>query len=313
MKSVEQEFQMYGNFNELAKDVLDLAKEILPDKLIYLTSHNEQQQHILKMSHHDSPIRLQEGDVLNSSETICNRMNFAQSEPLKIEDINQAIEPSPFKEKLVAANIRSYLGLPIKHFNGDLFGTLCVVHDKKSHYDSATISLLQKIVRMFTYYLELERRAYHDELTGLYNRHYLKHFFEGRSQQNGTLLFLDLDGFKRINDAKGHDYGDEVLKRVASRLEAYLANQKEAFGVRLGGDEFVLHFAGDRTSEEIQTVAKELLPLLSQWENGEVLSASIGATSYKANQNRVLAEVLRQADRAMYQAKLAGKNTYFYE
>ena len=313
MKSVDQEFQMYRNFNELAKDVLDLAKEILPDKLIYLTSHNEQEQHILKMSHHNSPILLQEGDVLDSSETICNRMNFTQAEPLTIEDIDRTIEPSLFKEKLLAANIRSYLGLPIKHFNGDLFGTLCVVHNETSHYDLATVSLLQKVVRMFTYYLELERRAYHDELTGLYNRHYLKNFFEGRSHHNGTFLFLDLDGFKRINDAKGHDYGDEVLKRVASRLETYLVDQKEAFGVRLGGDEFVLHFSGDRTSDEIHTTAKELLALLSKWGNGEQLSASIGATSYKANENRPLSEVLRQADRAMYRAKLAGKNTYFYE
>lgn len=310
MVTTLQEAGNYKNFDELAKDVLDLAKEILPDQLIYLTSLSDTQQMILKLSDEDSGILLSEGMVLNLNETVCQRIDFEKQQPLIYENIREEIGADDIRDVLVEANIKSYLGLPISHVNGDKFGTLCAVHHEESRYDQKSIKLLQRIVRMFSYYLELERRAYRDPLTDLYNRHYLSNFFEGSSKVGGVLFFLDLDGFKKVNDLHGHDAGDLVLKEVAARLRRFAKEYSGAFAVRLGGDEFILHAPCLSVKEEISGQAEQLLNSLGQWGSEYELSTSIGIATYPASTEIDLKTLLVNADQALYKAKAAGKNTY---
>src|SRR5699024_7718216 len=127
---------------------------------------------------------------------------------------------------------RSYLGLPISLENGEKFGTLCAINDEKSEFDSRSVNLLQRIVRMFSYYLNLEHRAQRDTLTVLYNRRYLTQFFEDHPEKSGGMFYLDMDGFKKVNDEYGHDHGDSILKEVALRLQAFVDEQEDAFAVR---------------------------------------------------------------------------------
>ncbi|MDN3449555.1 sensor domain-containing diguanylate cyclase [Planococcus sp. APC 3906] len=305
-----QEVERYRNFDELAQDVLDLAKEILPEQLIYLTSFNDTQQIILKLSNHDSGILVREGMVINLDETLCNRIDFDKQQPLIYENVQKEIAAGEMKTALEGANINSYLGLPISHINGDRFGTLCVVHEEASRYDQKSIDLLQRIVRMFTYYLELERCAYRDSLTDLYNRHYLSRFFETPSKTGGTIFFLDLDGFKQVNDVHGHDTGDLVLKEVAARLQNYAKDHHDAFVVRLGGDEFIIHFACSADQKAISLQAQQVLAGLSSWGSEYHLSTSIGIVVYPAGNAADLKTLLKNADAALYRAKTAGKNTY---
>lgn len=305
-----QELQMYKNFDELASDVLDLAKEILPDQLIYLTSISDTQQIILKLSNEDTSIAVTEGMVLNLNQTLCNRVDFQKSQPLIYEDTLKESSLADFREKLEEVHVRSYLGIPISLMNGEKFGTLCAINDEVSHFDKKSIQLLQKIVRMFTYYLDLERFAYRDALTDLYNRRYLSNFFENHSADGGTILFLDLDGFKKVNDKYGHDTGDLVLKEVARKLQNFAAQQGDAFAVRLGGDEFVMHFSSLSTKEEMRKEAERVLDGLSTWDEGYQLSTSIGIVRYPANCTDELKTLLKNADLALYQAKTSGKNAY---
>jgi len=305
-----QELQMYKNFNELANDLLDLAKEILPGHLIYLTSHSDTQQVILKFSNEDTSIVVGEGLVLNLNDTLCNRINFQENEPLVYEDTKKESSLTGLQSKLDQMKIRSYLGLPISHINGEKFGTLCAVNDKVSHFDPKNIQLLQKIVRMFSYYLDLERLAFRDALTDLYNRRYLFKFFESHSEAGGVIYYLDLDGFKRVNDFCGHDEGDQVLKEVASRLQRLVADGLGAFVVRIGGDEFVIHFSGVSDKEEINEQAEAIIHAVSAWGQGYALSASVWIASYPANYKGALEPLLKQADEALYLAKAEGKNTY---
>lgn len=304
-----QDLQMYKNFDELAKDVLDLAKEILPDQLIYLTSFSDTQQIILKLSDLDTRILLTEGMAINLEETVCDRIDFEKKQPLIYEDIKKAC-PSDLKKILEEANIKSYLGIPISRVNGERFGTLCAVHHEESHFNSKSIILLQRIVRMFSYYLDLERFAYRDSLTELYNRHYLSKFFETNSINGGTLYFLDLDGFKKVNDVHGHDTGDQVLKEVAQRLQNFVKESNDAFVVRLGGDEFIINFSRISSKEEGSKRAEQLLNDLSIWGADYELSTSIGIATYPAGNENNLKTLLKNADDALYRAKKAGKNTY---
>jgi len=308
-----EKMEPYKNFDELASDVLDLAKEIMPEQLIYLTSMDDTKQVILKLSNDDSNILVTEGMVINLNDTVCQRVDFDNKQPLIYENIQEEIGSDDLRKALEAANIKSYLGIPISHINGDKFGTLCVVNDEQSHYDSKSIKLLQRIVRMFTYYLELERRAYRDSLTDLYNRHFLANYFDSHAKIGGVFFFLDLDGFKKINDTYGHDTGDLVLKEVARRLQNFAAGHLDAFAVRLGGDEFVINFPQLSSKEDMAKQAQELLVLLSSWNEGYHLSASIGIAFYPADGDNNLTTLLKHADDALYRAKTLGKNRYqFY-
>ncbi len=159
------------------------------------------------------------------------------------------------------------------------------------------------------------RLAHFDSLTGLPNRL----MFEDRLRQalararraGGTvaLLFLDLDGFKKVNDILGHAAGDQVLKQVAQRMETALRSVDTA--ARLGGDEFTIVLEQIKNVNDIEVVAQRLLLLLSQpylvAGTEARLSASVGVSIFPTD-GQALGELLSQADAAMYRAKRAGKN-----
>lgn len=168
---------------------------------------------------------------------------------------------------------------------------------------------------------QVERRiqhmAYHDVLTGLPNRELLSdrlHQLILQSQRNQNLLaicYLDLDGFKPINDRYGHQTGDQLLIRFARRLQDELRESDTL--ARLGGDEFVLLLADLDTiyhAEEIIQRVLESIALPFDIENSRMhISASIGVTLYPHDQSDP-DTLLRHADQAMYKAKESGKNTY---
>lgn len=308
------EFQMYRNFDELAIDLIELAKEIVPDKLVYLTSIENDTQHILKLSSKDSPILLEEGMSFDLKDTVCNRIDFNQREVLMYEDIESQIESTRLQALLREVNIKSYLGIPILTKNGDIFGTLCVANHKSAQYDSKSVRLLKRVVRMFSYYLELERRASRDELTDLYNRHYLNNYFETNPNQGGALFLIDLDGFKWVNDTFGHDEGDLVLKEVALRLRRLMEPIPDSRVYRLGGDEFLIKIAHALSKETVIGYAEQILYVLKEWDDHLPLSASIGIAQYDSDEQADLGRLLKEADIALYKSKSSGKNTYkFYK
>ncbi len=162
---------------------------------------------------------------------------------------------------------------------------------------------------------ELRLLAFHDPLTGLPNRAALEREFEGylavarRYRRTLVLLFFDLDGFKEVNDALGHEAGDQLLAELAARLESVLRGGDRLF--RLGGDEFLVILNNAGTRSEIEQFAQRLLEVIHQpfeLADQEVgIGASIGIALYPedaASQQ----DLLRMADMAMYRAKNRGKN-----
>jgi diguanylate cyclase (GGDEF)-like protein len=167
--------------------------------------------------------------------------------------------------------------------------------------------------------------AYHDVLTGLPNRELLRDRVEqtlyqrSRDGKMAAVLFLDLDGFKQINDTHGHAFGDEILRAVAERLESCVRDTdcvtriespgEDATISRQGGDEFIVLLARTGTREDVGRVAKRILLEISQpfptSRGPMMLGVSVGIALYPQDGDDV-ENLLRSADTAMYEAKSAG-------
>ena len=160
---------------------------------------------------------------------------------------------------------------------------------------------------------ELTRRALHDPLTGLPNRVLLHERLTralARAERSGrwpTVLFIDLDHFKGVNDRVGHDGGDRLLVQVAHRLLSELRPSDTA--ARLGGDEFVV--LGDGLDPELaHTLASRLLEAIGRpiHVGGTEVSVTASIGVVEAARGTTADELLRDADRSMYRAKDSGRN-----
>jgi len=159
--------------------------------------------------------------------------------------------------------------------------------------------------------------AYHDALTILPNRHLLHDRLQqalAQSKRSGklaALLFLDLDGFKRINDTLGHGIGDLLLKSVAKRLKTTVRQVDTV--ARLGGDEFTVVLLEINHAQDAKDVAQKILKVISQpykiEEHELFVTASVGISIYPDDGSDI-ESLIRKADIAMYRAKGQGKNNY---
>jgi len=165
---------------------------------------------------------------------------------------------------------------------------------------------------------ELTQLTLHDILTGLPNRTLLADRIEqaiGKANEQDTcfaLMFIDLDGFKPVNDAFGHHVGDQLLKAVAERLRGHLHSQDTL--ARIGGDEFVLLVELQEPGDAMGVAIKQVNLVSRPYRVAEhdlQLTASIGIVLYPGN-GMDQHELLRNADAAMYHAKNAGKNGYSF-
>lgn len=125
-------------------------------------------------------------------------------------------------------------------------------------------------------------------------------------------MFLDLDRFKLINDTLGHDVGDELLKEVATRLNACVRSEDTVS--RQGGDEFVIILAEVAQAPDVALVAEKIIGTLGQpisVKGHELqITTSIGIAIFPANGTDGAQELMKKADTAMYAAKEAGRNGY---
>ncbi len=195
--------------------------------------------------------------------------------------------------------------------------TISAVRDEEGQ-TRQYVALFSDITPLKEHQTQLERIAHYDALTSLPNRVLLSdrlHQAMAQTLRRGQRLavaYLDLDGFKAVNDSHGHDAGDQLLMLVAGRLKQALREGDTL--ARLGGDEFVAVLGDLADIESCVPMLTRLLAAAAQPADidGAALqvSASLGVTFYPQAEEVDADLLLRQADQAMYQAKLAGKNRY---
>lgn len=208
--------------------------------------------------------------------------------------------------------------------NGDIYPqwvTISAVQDSTGNVRNYVATLSDISLRRAAEQ-EAHRLAFYDPLTGLPNRRMLLDRVTqamqstGSLERQGVLMFIDLDGFKHVNDSLGHQTGDELLRIMADRIVE--VSRGSHLVARLGGDEFVI-LAEDlgntieAASQQVERLAIRLLAILAEpcWlgERRHLLSGSIGVTLLMDGAEDAEA-CLQQAEMAMYQSKQAGRNTW---
>ncbi|MEC4806988.1 MAG: EAL domain-containing protein [Jaaginema sp. PMC 1079.18] len=177
-----------------------------------------------------------------------------------------------------------------------------------------TQELSEAVTQLATQQAQLDYKANHDVLTELPNRAFFMERLQKilkQSDRDWTLLWLDLDNFKKINDSFGHIVGDRLLQRVAQRLQSVLG--EEGIIARLGGDEFAILHPHEESNCDFGELAQTLINKLQRPFTLQhyiiTVNASIGTIASIANYSDST-ELLRDADFALYQAKSLGKGQY---
>ena len=207
-----------------------------------------------------------------------------------------------------------------RHKSGELYAEKLSITGVRDTDDASLhyVALFSDITELKEHQQQLEHMAHYDALTGIPNRVLLADRLKQaiaqsrRHQRSLALVYLDIDGFKEVNDAHGHETGDLLLIAIAQRLRDTLREGDTL--ARLGGDEFVAVLTDLGNRGECEAILTRLLQSAATPIKIEQLtfqlSASLGVTLYPQDGSDA-DTLLRHADQAMYQAKQAGKNRYY--
>jgi diguanylate cyclase (GGDEF)-like protein len=265
-------------------------------------------------------ITLSQAEPLSSRSDIpVSLINFAQrtQELVLIQNAKELEFYSTHDHYLAQTKPQSILLLPI-FYQGSLRHLLYLENKETSYAFTPThIQTLKLLASQAAISLEnarLYHQATHDPLTGLANRNLLYQVFElsaakaKREKKNIAILFLDLDGFKKINDTYGHELGDKVLLYVSDQIKCCL--RESDLAVRLGGDEFIVMLE-DATVNVASLIAERILQAFAKeiflMSHEMHVTTSIGISIYPSDGVDIQV-LLKEADSALYQAKKAGKN-----
>jgi len=200
--------------------------------------------------------------------------------------------------------------------NGAIYPEWLIITTIKGEYNiSHYVSTFLDITERKDFEVKLEHLANHDPLTGLPNRllfmdrlsHAMK--ISKRSKNKTALIFIDIDGFKPVNDAHGHNVGDVLLQKIAARLQRCVRTSDTV--ARVGGDEFVMIIENIADIDRAIEIAEKALLLMRKPFIIDDLECQIGASlglSIYPDDSMDLDELTRQADAAMYHAKKSGRD-----
>ena len=227
-----------------------------------------------------------------------------------------ALSPyGPWRQAAAEYGVRNALALPLPSGLQSSGGIFVLYADTPDYFSDVGVGLFEALAELFGSVLtlaaerqELEQTAYTDALTGLLNRH-AQPLVERRLRRDtafkprGSVLLMDLDHFKRINDAQGHAGGDRVLQAAAHAVRHTLRRGDDA--LRWGGEEFMVVLPGTPLADAL-AVAEKLRRVMADMEAPNQVCCSIGVAELGAQES--LTEALVRADRALYRAKDEGRN-----
>ncbi|RSM23227.1 diguanylate cyclase [Aeromonas salmonicida] len=314
------------NLESLTRPLLEMLETVTGLESTYLTQIDLEQsaQHIL-YARNSAALQIPEGGSVDWSDTLCRRA--LDEGRLYAADVADRWGDSAAAR---AMGIRTYMSSPVRTSSGSLYGTLCGASAEHKPLVTGSEHLIAFFARLIAEHVEreqllqqlqqanneLSRQALSDPLTGLPNRRALMlelhRLFSLLKRTGHPLLisFIDLDGFKAINDTHGHDAGDLLLQTMAQQLAGALRSGDLL--ARVGGDEFVAVGMGPLSGEETVEAAVHCfqrrlfeqsqvqLPLASQVLNYP--GASVGVVAVDPASISI-DDALRQADACMYAVK----------
>lgn len=277
--------------------------------------------------HHTPALMLsidQQGQVKDVSDYFCHQLGFQKEQIIGafiwryLDDktdskVRHQIEQALLREEAIREQQMSF-NLP----NGavDVLITAVPQYDEQQDY-RAHLLVLSDITQLNQAYRVIERQANVDHLTGLANRNhfqrYIDRFFAENKTPQLSLLFIDLDGFKQVNDTYGHLIGDQLLVVVAKRMSSVAP--EGVLVARLGGDEFAVLIDDSKLDVDLDDLGESILQQMAMpFKIGGYelrISASIGIACAPMHAVNSI-ELLQYADIAMYQAKNHGKNAFAF-
>ena len=220
------------------------------------------------------------------------------------------------------ATLKSHLTLPLA-IEGEIVGCISLNSEQSNAFDAQDLQFFSVIgyqiastLKHFQRFSSIKNIALYDTLTNLYNRRYFeerlglvaqKSFYEGTAL---SLVMIDIDHFKKINDTFGHTEGDKVLREVSSLLKASV--RKKDTVARYGGEEFIL-ILPEAGTEESSMIAERIRRLVEStpFEVSRArinLTISLGISNFPSHRARSKEELVKMADQALYDAKRGGRN-----
>jgi diguanylate cyclase (GGDEF)-like protein/PAS domain S-box-containing protein len=273
--------------------------------------------------------RAEDGRIVDVNPAFLDIMRFTRDEVLDHTSLELDIWADDGDSHRVAEELHEHGGcreleVRLRRKNGEVFWGQISASYADFGSESCVISYIRDVSEAKADEEKIRNLAFYDTLTGLPNRRLLWERLRQalissiRSGAKHALLFVDLDGFKSLNDTLGHHIGDLMLQETARRISGCVREVDTV--ARLGGDEFVIILEDLSQIPEIaaaqaRTVGGKILAAIDQsflLEGSEChTTSSMGITVF-GNQNESTNEVLQQADIAMYQAKAAGRNAMFF-
>lgn len=311
--------------NETAAEVINVARAS-----IWLIDDEQNHFEVVDLYEKDTDRHVQE-EPLNIQDTPTYFEAIRRDRSIAVSDLFEDHRTSELKNYAQVSGITSLLNSPIR-VGGKLRGVVCFEHiGATREWQDDEIRFSGEIADRFLQVLtnaerikseeQIRNLAFYDPLTGLSNRRLLleaiQHELEVARRQRlyGSLLFFDLDNFKTLNDSLGHHIGDELLVQLSERLRSEI--RKEDTAARLGGDEFVVLITGEYSSRKQAirqsfNVAQKIQFAISGTYHlhgyEHIITCSIGITLFP-EKDETAADVLKQADTAMYRAKEEGRNS----
>jgi diguanylate cyclase (GGDEF)-like protein/PAS domain S-box-containing protein len=264
--------------------------------------------------------------ILEANKAFLEAAGFGDKLPRELY-LYDVFPPGAVNSKFMGQDLRPSVGtmeMQLRAANGQLLDvevtTSIIIHRRREVLCVVTRDVTARKaaeVRLRASEKRLDHLAHHDGLTGLPNRLYLQSFLkramaEAEATNSGlALLFLDVDRFKFINDSRGHETGDALLKELATRLTAAAGDGRLV--VRMGGDEFVVVMPNVSDEKAPQQLAKRVLETLRApfWYGNLqfLVTGSVGISVFPRDAPD-LSTLIRSADTAMYHAKEKGRNNY---
>ena len=247
-------------------------------------------------------------------------------EAIDVDRVTLQVEKRKLRPKQMMidpkATLKSHLTLPLT-IEGEIIGCISLNSDQPNAFDAQDLQFLSVIgyqmaasLKHFQRFSSIKNIAIYDTLTNLYNRRYFEERLEVEAQKSFfsdtslSLVMVDIDHFKRVNDTFGHTEGDRVLCEIASLLKTSV--RKKDTVARYGGEEFIL-ILPEAGLEESSMIAERIRRLVEDtpFEIGQAqinLTVSLGISNFPSHQARSKEELVKMADLALYDAKRRGRN-----